>query len=104
MLAHSPRNFAESGLIEHPGQSSAAWLLKGKLPYSMTNKGLVYPIPWPTGWREVRSTVFDAYILPLACFSSGNVYSEAPQNSMNGVDSGVHCNIFSICLMRKYGN
>lgn len=84
IIAHSPRNFAISGLVTRP-DGGGQWLLRGKLPYAMTNKGLAYPIPWPTGWREVRSTVYDTYILPLACFSSDNSYSETTGNATNGV-------------------
>lgn len=61
LIAPSPRSFAMSGQIE------ASSLLKGKGPYSRTNKGLAYSIPRPRHWTKEQPVYGDTYSIPLQC-------------------------------------
>ena len=61
LIARSPRCFAESG------QFVIAPALKRKQPYSQTNKGLAYAIPWPGNWTKKEPAHGDHYSLCLEC-------------------------------------
>ncbi|KAI4182729.1 MAG: hypothetical protein L6R41_005805 [Letrouitia leprolyta] len=61
MIAPSPRCFAKSGHVTKCATS------EGKRPYSMTNKGLAYSIPWPKGWRGKQPPPGASYSLLLDC-------------------------------------
>lgn len=63
ILANSPKDFARSGKIEKHRP------MLGKLPYSMTNKGLQYQVPQPGRRREneIQHRFGDKYSLLLDC-------------------------------------
>lgn len=63
LIAPSPRCFAKSGQVVHYTSS----ILKGKRPYSMTNKGLAYIIPRPKNWPEGQLPAQPLFPLLLQC-------------------------------------
>ncbi|KAL9585448.1 MAG: hypothetical protein Q9212_001521 [Teloschistes hypoglaucus] len=61
ILAVSPKAFAKSGQIE------AHLPMKGKRPFSMTNKGLQYHIPRPRKYLDRQPSTGERYSLLLDC-------------------------------------
>lgn len=99
MIAHSPENFAKSGHIENYSSVMA----KRNSPYSITNKGLAYTIPWPKGWLDKCSTIDDLYLLPLGCQFSGPSYSDPAEDANPYQGPNKHSDVVTICLERKEG-
>ena len=65
ILAPHPEAFANSGSIVMPLH------LPGKMPFSMTNKGLQYQVPWAQRRQNRKFKLHEKYVLLLDCGEEG---------------------------------
>ncbi|KAL8989516.1 MAG: hypothetical protein Q9169_008345 [Polycauliona sp. 2 TL-2023] len=96
MIAPAPQCFANSGHIAKAEHEFGSLALKSKSPYSMTNKGLAYPIYRAKIWKHQQflnsvpssSSNCVSYSIPLNCFAMSSTSAEAPEAYPLGTPRG----------------